>query len=66
MLLIIIPILAIVLLLVVIRPKKSGFSMSRKPLEQDNELLLMNPFDNVDYITPYLHITSPHARSLLI
>ncbi len=30
-----------------------GFSLSKKPFEEDNNLLLMNPFDNVDYQTPY-------------
>jgi len=29
-----------------------GFSLSKKPLEQDWSLLHMNPFDNIDYQTP--------------
>ena len=31
---------------------RDGFSPSNKPLEQENTLLMMNPFDNVDYQTP--------------
>jgi hypothetical protein len=31
---------------------KDGFTLSRKPFEEDNSLFLNNPFDNIDYQTP--------------
>ena len=35
------------------KSKLENFSLSKKPMEADNTLLHMNPFDNIDYITPY-------------
>lgn len=38
------------------KPKnRSGFSLSKKPMEEDNHLLLRNPFDDIDYITPVFY-----------
>ena len=34
-------------------PRLEGFSLSKKPFEEDNSLLYVNPFDNQDYQTPY-------------
>ncbi len=31
---------------------REGFSLSNKPLEQDNSHVMQNPYDNVDYRTP--------------
>lgn len=32
--------------------RRSGFGMRKQPIEQDNTLLNMNPFDEADYQTP--------------
>jgi len=29
-----------------------GFSLSKKPMEHDNNLYYHNPFDDIDYVTP--------------
>ena len=42
----------IILLLVDCMCQKEGFSLSKKPMEHDNHMVMENPFDNIDYITP--------------
>lgn len=32
--------------------KREGFSLEKKPFEEDNTLFLRNPYDNIDYVTP--------------
>jgi len=32
------------------------FSLSKKPMETENTLLHMNPFDNIDYIVPSFYL----------
>jgi hypothetical protein len=45
-------IVLLVLLLACNARRKDGFSLSKKPMEEDNSLLHRNPFDDVDYQTP--------------
>jgi hypothetical protein len=34
------------------KSNRDGFSLSKKPFEEDNTLFLRNPFDDIDYVTP--------------
>jgi hypothetical protein len=46
----------IIILIYLLLDKAEGFSLSTKPFEEDNTLLLRNPFDDVDYQTPNFYV----------